>query len=290
MGLGKSLEAIKRQLQVKYIQLLQSVSEELAVKKALEGFGKPLRYRRPHREEELIPKGERHVFRSGLVAYRFGTGPAVLLVHGWSGRGTQLGAFIDPLLAAGYSVYALDGPGHGESPGSETNPMHFALHLRTISQELKGLAGVIAHSFGAGASAIAAKEGLQTKSLVLIGGPNDYVKVLDNYTNRLRLNKRSKDLFLQHMALRTALPPLSSRISQIAELKSIATLVVHDRDDREVSIKDAEELVTSLQLEHLFTEGLGHYRILRSHRVIEKIVQFIAKHARARASEEAQHS
>src|SRR5215468_3962485 len=41
--------------------------------------------------------------------------PAVLLVHGWGGRGTQMGTFVAPLLAAGYRVMWFDQPGHGES-------------------------------------------------------------------------------------------------------------------------------------------------------------------------------
>ena len=49
--------------------------------------------------------------------FAWGAGPSVLLVHGWEGRGAQLGALVDPLVAAGYRVVALDGPAHGDSPG-----------------------------------------------------------------------------------------------------------------------------------------------------------------------------
>ena len=44
----------------------------------------------------------------------------VLLVHGWSGRSTQLFAFADKLLENGFMVISFDGPAHGKSTGRTT--------------------------------------------------------------------------------------------------------------------------------------------------------------------------
>src|SRR5688500_15132227 len=44
----------------------------------------------------------------------WGTGPAVYLVHGWGGRGSQLGSFVEPLLAGGFRVVMFDAPAHGD--------------------------------------------------------------------------------------------------------------------------------------------------------------------------------
>ncbi|HET8647659.1 MAG TPA: alpha/beta fold hydrolase, partial [Vicinamibacteria bacterium] len=52
-----------------------------------------------------------------LAAWRCGTGPAVLLMHGWGGSSAQLGRLVPPLLQRGFSVAALDAPAHGRSPG-----------------------------------------------------------------------------------------------------------------------------------------------------------------------------
>jgi alpha-beta hydrolase superfamily lysophospholipase len=41
----------------------------------------------------------------------------ILLVHGWSGRGTQLFKIADELLKQGYSTISFDAPAHGKSPG-----------------------------------------------------------------------------------------------------------------------------------------------------------------------------
>jgi hypothetical protein len=42
-----------------------------------------------------------------LRATAWGSGPLVLLLHGWGGRSEQLGAFVAPLVAAGHRVVAL---------------------------------------------------------------------------------------------------------------------------------------------------------------------------------------
>ena len=51
----------------------------------------------------------------GLVAWRWGEGPTVLLAHGFEGSPVQFGAVIDALVERGYAAVALDMPAHGAS-------------------------------------------------------------------------------------------------------------------------------------------------------------------------------
>ncbi|RYV49413.1 alpha/beta fold hydrolase [Pengzhenrongella frigida] len=54
-----------------------------------------------------------------LAVEAWGDGPPVYLAHGWGGWRGQMGAFITPLVEAGYRVVVLDAPGHGDSgPGA----------------------------------------------------------------------------------------------------------------------------------------------------------------------------
>ena len=71
-------------------------------------------------DEELRSSAHRFSVTSlgrRLQAWSWGEGPAVLLVHGWGGRGAYLGAFVRPLLATGARVITFDCPGHGASDG-----------------------------------------------------------------------------------------------------------------------------------------------------------------------------
>jgi hypothetical protein len=52
---------------------------------------------------------------SRVAGWRWGSGPAVVLLHGWGGHSGQLTSFVAPFLSRGLSVVAMDSPGHGRS-------------------------------------------------------------------------------------------------------------------------------------------------------------------------------
>ena len=59
----------------------------------------------------------------------------------------------------------------------------------------------------------------------------------------------------------------------------IPLLIVHDKDDKETHFaysKDLHEIANNSQL--LLTTGLGHHRILRDSKTVQRIIQFINKH------------
>jgi alpha-beta hydrolase superfamily lysophospholipase len=116
---------------------------------AMDLFMTPHRHTRPAREHEALSLatpfdvglGDRMTIR----AWRWGSGPAVLLVHGWEGRGAQLAAFVDPLVEAGLSVVTFDAPGHGASTGSRSSLPHFAWGVRGVSDAIGGTRAIIGH-------------------------------------------------------------------------------------------------------------------------------------------------
>src|SRR5690349_4240764 len=98
------------------MRALGAIAPELTARWAERMFLSPRRHARPEREHEWLASARRGEVRyrtSLLPTYSWGQGPAVLLVHGWEGRATQLGAFVPALLEAGYRVVAVDMPGHG---------------------------------------------------------------------------------------------------------------------------------------------------------------------------------
>src|SRR5262245_22361365 len=106
--------------------VLSAVAPGLAARLAARMFLTPRRHPRPLAERSLLMTARSDPLLVGgrpVESWTWGAGPLVLLVHGWSGRGTQLGALIDPLVAHGLSVAAFDAPGHGDSdPGPVTIP------------------------------------------------------------------------------------------------------------------------------------------------------------------------
>jgi len=96
-----------------------------------------------------------------LAAWRWGNGPATLLVHGWGGQAAQLSSFVAPLLARGFSVVAFDGPGHGRSGRVKSSLPQLAWAIRAVSDSVGGVTGIVAHSLGAAAAVLAVRDGLR---------------------------------------------------------------------------------------------------------------------------------
>ncbi|MCW5773587.1 MAG: alpha/beta fold hydrolase, partial [Rhodospirillaceae bacterium] len=97
-----------------------------------------------------IPYGNRW-----LRSWSFGTGPAVLLVHGWSGYAAQFEAWIEPLVSAGYRAVLLDAPAHGLSDGDRSNIMDMAGAIQLVAGLHAPLHAIVGHSFGAPATLFA---------------------------------------------------------------------------------------------------------------------------------------
>ena len=133
-------------------RVLSAVAPEAAAARAERLFLTPPRPRRPAWEVELLARAEARPMRVGarrIETWTWGTGPSVLLVHGWGGRGTQLGAFVAPLVARGFSVVTFDAPGHGASDEGVVTIPEMTAAIHTVAASRGPLAGLVAHSAGA---------------------------------------------------------------------------------------------------------------------------------------------
>ena len=212
-----------------------------------------------------------------LAVYRWGAGPVIIFVHGWSGRATQAGAFVGPLTAAGYCVLAFDAPAHGNTPGRCTNILEFAGALRAIASAFGPLHGAIAHSFGGMALAYALRHGLRVGRAVCIGTPARLEFLMERFACLLAL----PDPVLQDLRRR-----LERRFAEdvweaistdsSARMLNVPALIVHDRDDREVPWEQGARIAEAWPgAQFLATHGLGHRRILRDAATVESIVEFL---------------
>ena len=244
---------------------------------ALNQFVTPRRTPLRPREEEILASGIPMVFGNGLHATAWGSGRAVLLLHGWEGRGTSLMAFIRPLGAAGFRVVALDGPAHGSSPGDTTDPMDFALRLVEVGQELGPLGGIVAHSMGAASTALAIRRGLQVEKVVLLAGPSSLLGVLERYTRYVELPEPVAERFYSLMALRVSAPPEEMHVAEVCRDFAVPALIFHDPEDAEVPFADALELADAWPGAELhIASGSGHRRILFDPQVVKEAVAFLA--------------
>jgi pimeloyl-ACP methyl ester carboxylesterase len=218
-------------------------------------------------------------FQGGTLAgFAAGTGPAVLLVHGWGDRATRLGAFIRPLVDAGFRVVGVDLPAHGDSAGHRTNVFELALALRATADAVGGVDAVVAHSLGGAAAVRALGDGLDVRSVALVAPAVRLDHVLNRFESMFGLSPRAV------IALRIEIRRrFGGRVwADLAADRTAAALrtpalIVHDRSDPQIDVADAEMLAAAWPTARLIvTEGLGHQRIVRDEQVVSEIVTFLS--------------
>jgi pimeloyl-ACP methyl ester carboxylesterase len=231
----------------------------------------------------LAAPGDRAVLEAGVVTESWGDGPAVYLMHGWGGYRGQLGAFVAPLTEAGFRVVALDAPGHGESgPGmfgrGRALMPDFINALRTAMAHYGAAHGVIAHSLGASAVAIATLDGLTTNRLVLIAPVSNVMSGIDIFSRAAGVGPRVRAQMPRRIERIARMPAshfdIALRAAEDDELPP--ALVIHDAGDKQVPFDNGALVAAAwpdARLER--TEGLGHLRILRDPAVLSSVTGFV---------------
>lgn len=239
------------------------------------------RFERPAWEQELLDAADEQVFvpmRDGdLVAWTWGQGPRVLLVHGWEGRGSQLGKLIDPLTAVGFQVVAFDGPGHGASTTSRASLPDQADAVIRMAEQYGPFEALVGHSMGAAAAVMAAARGLETKRLVLFAPPAAARDHFNFFSRLFGLNADVKRRLIARVEHEFNLSIDDLEITQYAPALKQATLVLHDREDKEVPFENGLALAKAFPNGELWaTDDLGHRRILKDEALLRGIADFLS--------------
>lgn len=237
-------------------------------------FPEPRRERRWRAQSEPIQLPHRH---GPLALYRWGEGPLIVLVHGWNGRGLQLGAFAEPLVAAGFGVVAFDAPAHGRTPGKATTLFQIVDALQTVAQAHGPVKGIVAHSFGSMVCARALRDGLPVGRVVNISPPTGLEFLADHFCTTLDIPETSRRVFTGLLERRYGrdIWAQTSVLANARELQ-VPCLVIHDRDDPDVPWQQGEQVASAWPgARFQLTEGLGHRRILRHPEVVTATVDFL---------------
>lgn len=260
-----------------FFAALSLVAPRVAGRLALRLFCTPRKHHRPGWESAIAERGARIRVGPHLAARAFGSGPIVLLVHGWEGRGTQLGRFVDPLVQAGFRVIALDLPAHGESAGTRTDLIECTEALRKVGRDLGPVAAIVAHSFGGAITTLALERGLDAAAVVLIASPSSIRDVLRRFEETIGLSDKAAAAFHAAIERQTRVKVADVEIFERVSGLQVPALVVHDRGDREVPLHDAERLAARWPGATLAaTDDLGHRRILKDDNVIRQATEFVA--------------
>ncbi|MDR6844290.1 alpha/beta hydrolase [Flavobacterium granuli] len=245
-------------------------------------FTTPIKHKIPKREVEMDQKSIQQMIVVSSInrkvnVYEYGkSNKKILLVHGWSGRGTQLCKIADEVIKLGYSTVSFDAPAHGKSPGNSTIMVDFIASIIEIDKQFGPFVIAIGHSLGGMSVMNAIKKGFQVKKAVIIGSGDIVEDIIDDFVAKLELKPEISKLLCERFEKKHGGKMDDYSAYKAAEMTLIPTLVIHDENDPEVSVKAGIHIHEHLKNgELMLTKKLGHRKILADHQVIEKITNFI---------------
>ncbi|HEU4496230.1 MAG TPA: alpha/beta hydrolase, partial [Flavobacterium sp.] len=218
-------------------KLLEATSSKLALKFASKLFTTPLKHKIPKREIQMDADSKQETLRMGalekeIVVYHYGSAEKkILLVHGWSGRGTQLAKIADKMLQIGYSTISFDAPAHGKSKGKKSNMAEFIACILQLEKVYGPFEFAIGHSLGGMSILNALKRGLSVKKAVIIGSGDKVEDILDDFTKKIgmsiAISKRMKASFEKQIG--ETMHSFSAYMA--AREVAVPVLVIHDIND-----------------------------------------------------------
>lgn len=264
-------------------KLLQAISPKLATLFAARLFTTPLKHSIPKRELDMEQNSKQQKLwipeiNKEIQLYHYGiTERKVLLVHGWSGRGTQLAKIADSLLQNGFSTISFDAPAHGKSASKTTLMPEFIASILEIDKQFGPFEFAIGHSLGGMSILNAIKQGFAIKKALIIGSGDIIQDIIDDFVSKLELKPKIAPMMKSHFEKKHGVEMESYSASLAAPSVAIPILVIHDKNDDEIPVKAAHNIHRNLKKGEIFiTEKLGHRKILGDKNVITKVIDFIS--------------
>ena len=263
-------------------KILQFFSVKLTTLYLARLFTTPIKHKVPKRELEMDAHSLKETLliptiSKKIVVYQYGkSDKKILLVHGWSGRGTQLVKFADAFVDKGYTTISFDAPAHGKSLGNSTIMTEFIASIIEIDKKFGPFEAAVGHSLGGMALLNAIKKGLKINRLTIIGSGDKVKDILDDFVSKLELKSEFSSHLQDYFEKKYNEPMENYSGHSAAKTIDIPVLVIHDESDYEVPVEASININANLKNgELLITQHLGHRKILGNPFVIDKTVEFI---------------
>ncbi|MEM0993293.1 MAG: alpha/beta fold hydrolase [Bacteroidota bacterium] len=212
--------------------------------------------------------------------YRWGAAEdeKILLVHGWEGQAGNFADLIQKLLANSYQVIAFDGPSHGFSSKGKTSLFEFGSVVEAILQEHR-CKKLVSHSFGGVPTtyALSRHPDIEIDRYVLLTTPDQFSQRVDELAASVGITEKVKRLLIERLEAEQGIDASTLSVSNFVQTANVRkALIIHDKDDRVISIAQSRRVCASwknCQIKEI--ESTGHFRILRTARVLDDVVAFM---------------
>ena len=264
-------------------KLWSAVSKRKAAEKAFELFCTP-QSRNKKELPKIFEQAENLHFKLGadnIKGWRWNkkAGRRVLILHGYESSVTNFDRYVKLLIKKGYEVLAFDAPAHGRSGGKKINAPLYKEMIQEIHQQYGPVESYMAHSFGGLAVCLALEEMSDTTDyrLALIAPATETTTAIDTFFSFLQLDKLLRQEFDKIIIKKGGVSPEWYSIKRAMKHIKAKVLWVHDEYDDVTPITDVLKVKEEnyLNIEFVFTKGLGHRRIYRDNKVIQTIIDFL---------------
>src|SRR5688500_16918663 len=258
-----------------------AVAPGVAARWAESIFCRPPRYESRPAEEAFLATGTAQIVRSeneDLAVWVWGSGPVVILTHGWGSRAGRFSSLARALADNGFKVVLFDAPAHGASKGNQASLPQFSRALRAVADAVGPAYALIGHSLGGAAVSLAMGNGLSADRAVLLASPADVVLFSHAFAQHLRIPLRAHDAMRRNLESRLQIRWEELHVPTLARDMRVPALIVHDRDDPDVPYAHGEEIAGAWPgAELMTTSGLGHRSVVRDPEVIRRTLAFLSE-------------
>lgn len=277
-----------QKLQIKLLQYYFNsfgrLRKEKSAKQLLKLFSTPRSRVLREKEVDVLKQAHQSTFQfegESIKTYSWGNGKKIaLLCHGWESNAGSLGAFVEPLTQAGYSVIAYDGPAHGSSEGKQANLLTFKAVASEVIQRYGQPKVAIGHSLGANVVMLLSQsEQIPFKKSILISPVNKIQTVFDGFKEIFKIPESIHATMITLINQQSNFQVNQLHFSEVAKASAIQNaLIMHDRDDQITSFWHSESLNEAWDNAKLVPiEGSGHYKILWHPKTLQYALEFIKK-------------
>ena len=265
----------------KWFNLVAVFSPDTAGRLAMKTFAKVRKGRVQPEQQPFLDEARHSVETVGgneIQTYQWpGSGPRVLLIHGWESNTFRWRKLIRVLREEGFYVIAFDAPAHGYSSGKI---MHVPMYNECVEHMVKAFDPkyIIGHSMGGMTALYHAHRhpNESVEKIVTIGSPAEFEEIARSYQSLLGFNDGVLKAFDE-----LVFKEFGYHIHEFASPEFVKGnpkkgLLLHDRQDRIAPFHASQKVHDAWEDSVLIpTEGLGHS--MHQEDVNRQIVDFLNK-------------
>ncbi|WP_169545433.1 alpha/beta fold hydrolase [Sneathiella aquimaris] len=214
-----------------------------------------------------------------IRAWEWGTGPIVVLIHGWGGQASQMAPHAMEIAKRGFRCIIFDVTGHGRSSKNYTQWDYFIRDITDLSNSLnEEIYAYIGHSAGGMTMMAAHHHGrIQAKKLICVCAPSFPFPPIEGVRRKLNPRASVMSLYKAHISKQFEIPWNQLETSEFYTNPTSKMLLIYDKKDKFVPHTEGDKIHTLHPNSSLVkTEEYGHTRILASEELNTIVGDFLS--------------